>query len=214
MINLEETLDILKEMEAIEWKSVTYDTEEKDIKNPTKELSFIKKMIFPLCLIAVYVCCRSFLGGRFLESIFVVAVVAVIWKVVFKIIHMRKREVKERLEELSDRRNDLVRQYTKLDNMLADSIVPGEYLDIESVERLILYMDSGEARTLREAISSLKLDHMREKMASQEEEIDNLRKEVKSMQASVARANKEAAKARSAASSASTISALSRLSKK
>ena len=199
MINLEETLDILKEMEAIEWKSVTYDTEEKDIKNPTKELSFIKKMIFPLCLIAVYVCCRSFLGGRFLESIFVVAVVAVIWKVVFKIIHMR---------------NDLVRQYTKLDNMLADSIVPREYLDIESVERLILYMDSGEARTLREAISSLKLDHMREKMASQEEEIDNLRKEVKSMQASVARANKEAAKARSAASSASTISALSRLSKK
>lgn len=213
MIGLEETLDILENMEALTWKDTICNDEEKDIKDPLYGKPFPKKILLPACLIVLYIACRQFNGG-FFESLFLVIIVGIIWKVTRKFLHLRKAEVKEKLESIDQRRYKHSREYNRLKNRLADSVVPAEYRYKSAVKQLISYIDSGAAQDLKEAIDLLYYKQMKDRMEAQDEEIETLKQEVKDAKNAAARAKNAAAKAESKARSASSTAGLSYWSKK
>lgn len=205
MVDLKETLDILRNLESLKWKQTSYDMEEENIRNPKNEMSFGRKMLCPLCLISIYVIGRL-LGGKFLICIFLVIISAVAWRILSKFIHLRKPAVNQQLDELFYKRKKIQRRIDNLNNRLMDSVVPSEYLSISFVEKLIEYIDSGQVQSLSEGILLLNIETIQQQIDDktdvQNERIEQLERELKKAKRQLTEAQKAADAARSRATSA------------
>ena len=210
MVDLKETLDILRNLKSLKWRQTSYDMEEENIKNPRYGMSFGRTMLCPICLIAIYIVGRLF-GGNFLDCILLVIIAAVVWgvwRVLSKFIHLRKPSVNQQLDELFYKRKKTQRQINRLNSKLMESVVPSEYLNISSVEQLIYYIDSGQARSLREAILLLDMETRLQQTDDQNERIEQLERELKEAKRQASAAQKAADAAQSRATSAELRSLL------